>query len=244
MKIDDLTELLEDEDVLLVFMQNCNIIESKLRCGKCNIEFKLIKRGEKYSFRCNRCKDSKSALHGNNTLFRLSMLPYTKIMQIIFFFINDISLSKCSKMINVSIVSIQRIYGKCMNICYQECERNKRKIGGKGLSVEIDESVFSKRKYNKGRMTKQRWVVGGIVRETKEIFLVEVEKRDSATLSKVIEEYVEPQSRIITDKWKGYSKINKTDYHHLTVNHSLHFVDPQTGEHTNTIESVWGKVRT
>ena len=30
---------------------------------------------------------------------------------------------------------------------------------------------------------------------------------------------------------------------HSTVNHSLHFVDPQTGVHTQNIESYWNRVK-
>ncbi|KAF0700545.1 Uncharacterized protein FWK35_00034072, partial [Aphis craccivora] len=33
--------------------------------------------------------------------------------------------------------------------------------------------------------------------------------------------------------------LNNEGYVHMTVNHSLHFKDPDTGVHSNTIESSW-----
>lgn len=242
MKIEALFEIINDEDMLLAFMQIHNIIQNDLICEKCKICAKLLKRGKGYFFRCSKCGKVKSALVSKNSLFFRSKLDYSEIIQIIYFFINDIPLSKASRMIDVNYTSIRKIYSKCMIICCQENKINKKKIGGEGLSIEIDESVFSKRKYNKGRVTKQKWVLGGIVRENKEIFLVPIEKRDSETLTKVIQENVKPKTKIITDRWKGYNNITKKDYQHLTVNHSVNFVDPTTKEHTNTIESVWGKV--
>jgi hypothetical protein len=51
-----------------------------------------------------------------------------------------------------------------------------------------------------------------------------------------------PGSIIISDMWRAYDLI-PADYQHLTVNHSLHFVDPDTGAHTNTIEATWNAIK-
>ena len=41
-----------------------------------------------------------------------------------------------------------------------------KKIGGPGLTVEIDESMFGKRRYHRGRILgrRQMWVLGGVCR--------------------------------------------------------------------------------
>ena len=41
--------------------------------------------------------------------------------------------------------------------------------------------------------------------------------------------------------WKAYDCLQDEGYNHLTVNHSLNFVDPDTGAHTQRIENTrWG----
>ena len=62
------------------------------------------------------------------------------------------------------------------------------KIGGEGLTVEIDKSKFGKTKYHKGRYIQEQWIFGSICHETKQFFVTPVEKRDSATLIPIIVE--------------------------------------------------------
>jgi hypothetical protein len=40
-------------------------------------------------------------------------------------------------------------------------------MGGSGMIVQVDESKFSKRKYNVGRFVKSVWVIGGLMKEGK-----------------------------------------------------------------------------
>ena len=117
--------------------------------------------------------------------------------------------------------------------------KRTKKIGGEGKIVEIDESKFGKRKYNVGRMIEGQWVFGGKCREDREFFMVPVADRTSATLLEIIHNYIEPGTTIISDCWKAYDCLSKEGYQHLKVNHSLNFVDPHTGAHTNRIERHW-----
>ena len=84
--------------------------------------------------------------------------------------------------------------------------------------------------------------MGGICRETGQVFMRIVKDRKRETLQKIIKEYVLPGTVILTDCWAAYNDlkhIEHLDYCHNTVNHSDTYVDPVTGAHTNTIEGTW-----
>jgi len=85
------------------------------------------------------------------------------------------------------------------------------------------------------------WVLGGVARESGEIFL-EIcpnNKRDAATLEEIILRRVRPGTHIITDCWGGYNGLKNLGFSHSTVNHANNFKDPETGTHSNTIEGRW-----
>ncbi|KAG0421309.1 hypothetical protein DMUE_6300, partial [Dictyocoela muelleri] len=122
--------------------------------------------------------------------------------------------------------------------------QKKIKIGGENVIVEIDESKFGKRKYNRGHRVEGTWVVGGVERSSeRRIFLKCVKTRNEKTLTKLLLRKVCKESILYTDLWRGYNKL-KEHYDHKTVNHSKEFVDKITGVHTNTIEGTWYAVKT
>ena len=122
-------------------------------------------------------------------------------------------------------------------------DNSSEMIGGEGKIVEIDGSKFGKHKYNKGRLVEGQWVLGGICREDKKIFLIPVPSHDKETLIPLLIERIRPGSIIYSDCWKSYDCLDQHDFSHLTVNHSLNFVDSVTGCHTQNVESMLWSVK-
>ena len=104
----------------------------------------------------------------------------------------------------------------CRDVCAQYFLDHPIVIGGPGTVVEIDESKFGKRKYNRGRAVDGHWVFGGIERGTTKSFMVVVEDRSAATLIPIIQRYIRPGSVIISDEWRAYSTLSSLGYTHQT----------------------------
>lgn len=210
-------------------------------------------------FQCND-KKCKNVLKKNqvplkrNTWFSRSKISFRKNLLIIYSFINKLPYkiaqhessissgddSESEKILKTSSETIVDYYKSCKEVCeFGFSLVKKTKIGGPGLTVQIDESKFGKRKYNKGRKVKGQWVLGGICSETNDVFLIPVDKRDKETLIPLIVENVEQGSRIVTDCWAAYNDLQEHGFVHETVNHSENFIDPDTGANTQKVENLW-----
>ena len=73
-----------------------------------------------------------------------------------------------------------------------------------------------------------------------------VPRRDAATLLPIIQRHVRPGTTIWSDEWAAYRRVQQLPFvsTHATVNHSLEFVNPVTGVHTQHVESYWNQVKT
>ena len=131
-------------------------------------------------------------------------------------------------------------YNYCREVCAEIIRRHHTgRIGGPGKIVEIDESKFGSRKYHQGRVVEGQWVFGGICRKSKECFVVPVNSLDKGTLLPIIQDHILPGTCVMSDLWRAYDCLNNEGFQHLTVNHSLNFIDPDTSAHTQNIENTW-----
>ena len=101
--------------------------------------------------------------------------------------------------------------------------------------VEIDETKIGYRKYNRGRLSEGVWLLGGLDRNTQDVFLTIVEDRSADTLVPINLYWIKPGTTIMSDEWRAYGPLGQHGFDHLTVHHSLHFLDPETGANTQRI---------
>lgn len=203
--------------------------------------------GERYpSWKCGACHAERGYLTG--TLFEGSHLSLKDIFQLSYYWCRQTHTQEeiifdmqrwGSAISRMSITGWNKLFRE---ICINFFVTNPIKIGGPGKVVEVDETVITKRKYNRGRLVaNQQWVFGGVERGTGHCFLVPIERKDADTLLPIITEHILPETTIMSDSWAAYGGIERLGcfFRHLTVNHSVNFVDPDTGAHTQTIEGTW-----
>ena len=193
-------------------------------------------------FRCHPCKKEQSIRAGS--FFSQAKLSITQIIDIMYAYSYEkASYKSLAREIRIESEAICNWRNFIRDVYAEHLIRNPVRIGGAGHTVEIDESAFVKRKNNVGRQVRTQWVFGGLDTTTQETFLVAVPQRDAATLLSVIQNYVRPGTTVVSDLWAAYNTIGHIGYQHLTVNHSINFVDPVTHATTNHVESMWAKAK-
>lgn len=229
---------------IIRWIQDLGLIAKNYTCPKCNKDMVLreFANTDNHIWRCTKCKVTRSIRKGS--WFEGSHLKLMDVMILTYMWVWRYNQNKVMHELKIrSEHTVTDWLNFCRKICTEIVQLQTEQIGGPNAVVEIDESKFGKRKYNRGRRVEGKWVMGGVERDSNRCFLQVVEDRSAETLVPLIERFIAPGSTIISDCWRAYERLGERGYNHLTVNHSVTFKDPETGAHTNTIEGLWSQVK-
>jgi len=150
----------------------------------CDSPMRLMKERPKMC-QCSKwpCKLKKSLVQG--TFFGNSKLKCNKILLLSYLWCTGSTHTAIVSQSGLNKNTVTDWWGYCQELVGSTLEN--RKIGGEGITIEIDESKFGKRKHHRGHRVEGVWVVGGVERtEERKMFVVAVPNRSARTLSRVI----------------------------------------------------------
>jgi transposase-like protein len=243
------TFLFSDKDLGIQFLKDVGLFHSKVPCNTCGRDMTWCAdptTTDGFRWRCRRkvaeakCSPSKAIRHGS--WFQQSKLTFQEVLYLKYDIVRHVAAHLIQQEYGFSSKTIGDwgMFRRETMLVYMEgCSE---KIGGSNKTVEIDESTFGRRKYNRGHPVTGQWVFGGVKRESGRTFLVPVPDRTADTLMIVTEAWIEPGTTVISDCWSAYRDLDPQGYTHRTVNHTISFVN-EDGDHTNTIQSMWRHVK-
>ena len=216
-----------------------------MNCPKCLKQMILIKDNSVFGnlrWYCPNCDSKLGILYGS--IFSNSKIPLNKIYHLLYCWVFEYSCKQTSHEINLNKNTVTYYFTLFRNACDSYVCSNTSKIGGPGKTVQIDETLMCKRKYNVGRMLNEIWIFGGICVEDHQFFCLVVNNRTTEELSQAIQKYINIGTTIISDCWKAYNYLdNSKNYNHFTVDHSKNFINPDNGANTQMIERMWRSLK-
>ena len=151
------------------FFQQRGILHQERNCEKCGIEMRMSTARGSYVWRCKnkRCKSQKGIRTKTwfNSGDQGSKLSFFVILKFIFYWSNEShSIIFCNRELGMKKHTTINFCSYMREVCSQFLRTRRLYIGGPMTTVEIDESLFSKRKNNAGRILPATWVVGAYCR--------------------------------------------------------------------------------
>ncbi|CAL4156723.1 unnamed protein product [Meganyctiphanes norvegica] len=190
------------------------------------------------------------------TVFAGSKLCLKKWLHIMYKWCKNVGPTAASNEGLSNRITICTCYSMFREVCEVYFNANPIKLGGPGISIEIDVSCFrQKRKSNHGHELQHEalpptFVLGIFDTNGSPLigYVQIVETADIATLLPIVLTVVQPGSIINNKEWSSYCKSQDLLDKDGAVNQSIYFVDVNINNHKNVyikqaIESYWSKLK-
>ena len=183
------------------------------------------------TYLCKGCQHTFSELHG--TVFYRSKVPLYIWLSVILDYVistGSVSAAELGRRHGIRHATIWRLFMKIRKQLLPYVNIGKLKD-----DVESDEAWM-------GRKENQEIILGMVDRYKRKLILKAIPNVKERTLYPIIEKHVTPGSNFYTDQRISYA-ITSIYYHHLTTNHTNGEFGDGKGNHTNTIEQIWGDIK-
>ena len=185
---EDIYEIYRNHNNLINWLPEKNILADfqDILCDNCcSGYFHLVKDksypSDQVVYRCTNQKCNCKKSIRTNSWFGGSHLTLYKHPQS--FVEEELRIGSCTTLVDW--------YSFAREVCLQIAISHNKQIGGDGVLLEIDESKFGKRKYNRGRRVDGCWEFGGIERVAKKCFFFQiVDDRSAETPIPIIRKFI------------------------------------------------------
>lgn len=242
-----------NEEIIRKLMEG-NILRQTMKCNACLTEMNLRKtkqRKDSFEWRCInysciRYQTIKSIRKSSK--FETINCELRDILQFIKYWCADLQICQMLKLMKISKPTIIKLKNIIISQIKLFFELNPISLGGPLSICQIDETKLNFNvKSHRGRSAIQAsWCLCIVDCSTTPAlgYCKLVENRSSATLLPIIDSVVKRGTTIFTDEWPSYHALaSNPNYFHSTVCHKYNFVCPQTGVHTQQVESYNNKIK-
>jgi hypothetical protein len=249
MKFFEFMRVYGDDETIIERLREVGLLARQMKCDSCSewMYEARMSTGDGIRWRCMRrgCRKTKSIRSGS--FFEHVRLGLSKSMLLLHLWSKSYSEKLMLEDFDFSVKTVVDWSRFCRELCEYSIDSTDMMIGGEGVTVELDETVIVKRKYDRGRMLRSGWLFGGIERRDDSefrCFMCVVEYRNEPLLTHLIRQHVRIGTHIITDGWAAYRNLERYGYTHSVVVHEDNFVSPNDSEiHTQKIESTWSSLK-
>ena len=131
---------------------------------------------------------------------------------------------------------VRGLYGITDDIALDgKVEMDEMYLGGR----EINKHEGKKTPNNRGRSTKTKTPIFGMIERGGNVVAMKVENTKGATLMPIVSQFVEEGATTYTDEANIYNQLGNNGYVHEFVNHSQREYVRACDIHTNSIEGFW-----
>lgn len=168
-------------------------------------------------WRCNSkadqsCGNKSVSIFSGTILERSHLSPFSFLM-LCYYWLAETHISQIQRFTGHGSSTITDWCGHIAQAVAYYQDVHVQKIGGPGKEVEVDESKFARRKYNRGHCVGDKsWVFVVVERVMQQngkyragaMHAIPTMNRGAPTCAAFLRFYVEPGSKVFSDCWKGY----------------------------------------